>query len=153
MVILGKDTVSIYANAGIMWECEGAVVFGGKCYIGNASALSVSSTGHVYFGEGFYASASLKLVSYYGVRFSRDVHVGWDCVVMDTDLHKMVSCADGKPSKGYGRVEIGKNNWVGMKCSILKNTRTPDYCTISASSVLNRSFLDLPSYAGIGQET
>ena len=35
MIILGKDTVSIYSNSGVAWECDGEVVFEGKCYIGN----------------------------------------------------------------------------------------------------------------------
>ena len=41
MIILGKDTVSIYSNSGVAWECDGEVVFEGKCYIGNASAILV----------------------------------------------------------------------------------------------------------------
>lgn len=152
MIILGKNTVSIYSNSGVAWECDGEVVFEGKCYIGNASAISVSFTGSVYFGKRFYASTSFKLVSYCGVRFGRDVHIGWDCIVMDTDFHKMVFCKDGKSNKGYGKVEIGRGNWLGMKCCVLKNTRTPDYCTVSASSVLNSSYLDLPSHSVIGQD-
>lgn len=152
MVILGKNTVSIYPNTGVTWECDGEVVFEGSGYMGNASSVSVSATGHVRFGSGFYASTSLKLVSYCGVRFGQDVHVGWDCMVMDTDFHKMVSCKDGKPGKGYGKVEIGRQNWLGMKCCVLKNTRTPDYCTVSASSLLNRSYLDIPPYSVIGHD-
>lgn len=152
MVILGKNTVSIYSNAGIVWECEGDVVFEGQCYIGNASALSVASKGHVFFGHDFYASASLKLVSYYHICFSDNVHIGWDCVVMDTDLHKMVSC-QGEGTKGYGKVSLGRGNWLGMKCCVLKNTCTSDFCTVSAGSVLNRDYSNIPEYSIIGPDT
>lgn len=152
MIILGKNTVSIYSNNGVIWECDGEVVFEGKCYIGNASAISISSTGYVHFGEDFYASTSLKIVSYFEVRFGSNVHIGWDCIVTDTDFHKMVSYKDGKSNKGYGCVEIGRGNWLGMKCIILKNTRTPDFCVVSANSVLNKSYWDLPSHSIIGSD-
>ena len=54
-------------------------------------------------------------MSYCGVRFGRDVHIGWDCIVMDTDFHKMV------------------------------------FCTVAGSSLLNSSYLELPSHSVIGQ--
>lgn len=150
MVILGKDTVSLYPNSGLVWECDGEVVFTGICYIGNSSALSVSKTGHVVFGGGFHASAALKLVSYYDIRFGDDVHIGWDCIVTDTDFHKLVSFWDAKSTKGYARVFIGKGNWLGMKCCVLKGTCTPAFCTVSAGSVLTGDYGYLPSYSVVG---
>lgn len=152
MIRLGTYTVSIYPNSGFTWECEGQVVFEGDCLIGNSSAMSVSSTGSVRFGGGFHASAALRLVSYREVRFGRDVHIGWDCIVTDTDLHKMVSRGGGKQGKGYGAVEIGCGTWIAMRCTVLKNTRTPECCTVSAGSVLSGSYMALPSHSVIGPD-
>lgn len=152
MVILGKETVSIYPNQGITWECEGEITFSGKCYIGNASAISVASSGQVSFGKDFYASSALKLVAYNYIAFGDDVHVGWECMIIDTDLHKMKIRETGLPTRGYGGIVLGCRNWFGMKCCVLKNTQTPDDCTVSAGSILNKSYKDIPPYSIIGAD-
>lgn len=153
MVILGKDTVSIYPNSGIMWENRGCVVFHGTCYIGNSSSLSIGNSGTVEFGDAFYSSAMLRLVAYYNIKFDEGVHVGWECTIMDTDLHRMVSKDGKKTNKGYGSVHIGKNNWLGMRCIVLKKAKTPDYCTIAAGSTVSGDYTSIGSYTVIGPDT
>ncbi|MFR9578273.1 MAG: hypothetical protein SNG45_05435 [Rikenellaceae bacterium] len=149
MIRLGKHQVSIYPNGGITFENHGGTItFKGKCSIGGNSAISVGKNGNVVFGERFGATTTFKLVSYNKVVFSDNVLFGWDCLVMDTDFHKLTNL-DGGYSKGYGEVHIGSNNWFGCKCSVFKNTVTPNYCTVSTGSILNKKY-DFPEYSLIG---
>lgn len=143
MVCLGLPCVSIYPNTGISWECRGRVVFAGKCRIGGNSFLAVGEKGSVTFGDGFCASASLKLVSYHKIFFSENVRIGWNCLFCDTDMHAMTK-ENGGHTRGYAPIVIGKYNWIGNSCIVMKRTATPDYTTISAGSRVNRSYMDIP---------
>ena len=149
MVKLGFSRVSIYPNNGIIFENKGGTIFfKGSCNIGNSSSISVGDIGHLVIGDGFSATTMLKLICYSSIQFKENVTVGWDNIFMDTDFHKMTRL-DGTSTKGYGSILIGCNNWFGLRCTMLKNTQTPDFCTIASNSVLN-SKIDVKSYSVIG---
>lgn len=150
MIVLGKNNVSIYPNNGITFENHGGtIVFYGSCFIGNNSAISIGKGAEIKIGEKFSASTTLHLVSYNFIKFSDNVLIGWECTFMDTDFHCMTKVESDKKTKGYGSISIGKFNWFGCKCLILKNTETPDYCTISAASILNKKY-NVSKYSIIG---
>lgn len=160
MIRLGFPMVSIYPNSGIIYENKGGkIIFKGACNIGNNSAISVGARQEgnkeihklpiLEFGDNFVATSSCRIVCYNKIIFNDDVLVGWNCLFMDTDFHKLTKLAGGY-SKGYGEIVIGKNNWFGAKCTVLKNTHTPDFTTISATSLLNKSYL-FPEYSVIGE--
>ena len=144
MIRLGFPCVCLYPNSGIVFEnLGGQCVFKGDCSIGNSSAISIGAKGNLIIGDGFQASAALKLVSYCHLEFKEDVGIGWDNIFMDTDLHKLTT-VHGRTTKGYGPVVIGKNAWFGLRCTTLKNTKTPNFCLVSSNSVLDRNYR-LPS--------
>lgn len=143
MIRLGCYGVSIFPNFGLIYENHGGlIVFKGSCNIGNISAISIGEKGEIIFGKKFEATTTFKLVCYNKVYFSDNVSFGWDCIVMDTDFHRMKKVGGGF-SKGFGTIQIGKGNWFANRCTILKNTETSDYCTFSSSSVVSGKF-DIP---------
>ena len=148
MIQLGRHGVSIYPNSGITFENRGTIVFKGNCSIGGNSAISTGDKAIVTFGNRFGATSTFKLVSYHEIQFKDNVLFGWDCLVLDTDFHRLKNL-DGGRSKGYGQIVIGSDNWFGCKCCIFKNTKTPNYCTISTGSILNKTY-DFPEYSIIG---
>lgn len=153
MIALGKNIVSLYPNSGVTIEIKGGgrMIFEGKCSVGNNSAISVANKGCLKFGEDFSSSTSLKIACYHSMEFGDHVRVGWDCLFMDTDFHKMTKVAGGY-SKGYGPIKIGKNNWIATKCHVMKHTSTPDYCIVSACTKLSGK-VDAPEYSIVGNET
>lgn len=139
MIRLGEPTVSLYPNGGVIWENHGGrCSFAGKCVIGNASAISIGKQGSLIFGVGFTVSAALKLASYYCVEFGDNVRVGWDAIIMDTDFHRMKNRETGTFTKGYAPVLIGRNCWIGCRCTILKGTKLPAYCTLAAGTTIGK---------------
>ncbi len=68
---------------------------------------------------------------------------------MDTDFHKMTKLSGGY-SKGFGSIIIGSNNWFGTGCLILKRTKTPNFCTVQAKTILEKA-VDVPEYSIVGQ--
>lgn len=150
MIRLGENIVSFYPNTGITFEnLGGNITFKGKCRIGNNSALAIGSKGNIIFEDGFQATTTLHLIGYNQITFDTNVLVGWECTFMDTDLHKLTKLDNKGYSKGYGSIHIGKNNWFGTKCIILKNTQTPDFTTFCAGSIISGK-INAPSYSVIG---
>lgn len=150
MIRLGFNNVGIYPNNGIRISNKGKIIFKGSALIGNDSYLHVDKGGDVEFGDNFRATTTLRLASYNKITFGDNVRFGWDCIVMDTDFHKLTR-KDGTTTKGYGPIQIGSNNWFGNGCRIMKNTSTPDYCTIAAGTWLSKS-VEVPEYSVIGNK-
>lgn len=150
MVKWGFPEVSIYPNTGIMLELRGDIEIHGRCDIGNASYISTGPRSHIEFGDRFRASAAAKIVCYERITFGYATRIGWECMFMDTDFHRMTR-DDGKPVRAYGPIAIGSYNWFGNGCLVLKNTRTSEKSTIAARTVLSRDYSTLPEKSVIGE--
>lgn len=152
MIRLGFPTVSLYPNPGIVYENHGGTItFNGECSIGNNSAISIGAKANVEFGDRFTATTTLRLTSYYKITIANCVTFGWDTLIMDTDFHKLTKVSGGY-SKGYASISIGSNNWFGNGCRIMKRTTTPDYCVISAGTILSGP-VSVPSYSVVGNDS
>ena len=151
MIRLGFPTVSMYPNSGIVFENHGGKIqFNGRCSIGNNSAISIGSKGYIEFGDRFGAATTFRVVSYDNVVIGEKTRFGWDCLVMDTDFHKLTKLSGGY-SKGHAPVFIGAYNWFGNGCKVMKRSRTPNYCVIQAGTILSES-ISVPEYSVIGND-
>lgn len=149
MIKLGNFDVGLYPNNGIYLSIEGVITFHGTSLIGNDSYVCIGPSAFIEFGNNFRATASFKLSCFFRIIFSDNVRFGWDCLISDSDFHKM-RLVDGGYSKGYGDIHIGESNWIANGCKILKGTNTPDFCTIS-SGTTTKGVIDVPQYSVIGQ--
>lgn len=151
MIKLGVNETSIYPNTGVMLELRGTLIFHGTCFIGNHSFISTSKDSVVEFGHNFISTAALKLVGKRHINFQDDVLLGWDCLLMDADLHRL-TYADGHLSSGEGEIFIGKNCWFGNKCVVLKNTKLNANTVVASTTVLSKDYTAFPSKSVIGND-
>lgn len=143
MIQLGKYTVSLYPNSGIVFENHGgSIIFNGKCNIGNNSAISIGEKGELIIGDSFSATTSLKLVAYHSIEFKKNVLCGWDCLFMDTDFHQITFTDSNSLPKAYDKISIGENCWFALKCTVMKGTVLANNNIIAANSLLNKDYLD-----------
>ena len=146
MIELGKNQVCLYPYTGFIFNNEGGeIIFHGRCSIGNNSAIAIGKKAKVEFGNNFKATTTFKLASQYRVVFKDDVLFGWDCLVMDTDFHKLTKDSGGY-TKGYGSVTIGESTWFGNGVLVLKGTRIPEKCVVGAKSVLSGE-MNVPNHS------
>lgn len=139
MIRLGERASGLYPNSGFVWENDGGgILFAGKCFIGNASGISIGEHARVEFGKGFGATTALKLISSHRIEFGQNVLIGWDTIIMDSDFHRMKNRGTGEYTKGYAPVHIGANCWIGCRCTILKGTVLPAYCTLAAGTTIGK---------------
>lgn len=140
MITLGRPSVSIYPNSGIIYENHGGtIIFKGSCNIGNNSAISIGPYGTLTIGDKFAASTTLRLVCYNRITFEDEVRIGWECTFMDTDFHRMKKI-NGGYTKGVGSILVGKGCWFANRCVVLKNTQTAEYNTFSTGSIVNKKY-------------
>lgn len=151
MIKLGFTGVSLYPNSGVTIENHGGtIIFNGSCFIGNNSYILIGNKGCVEFGDRFTATATFRVASYNNIIFGECISFGWDTLIMDTDFHKLTKLSGGY-NKGYAPISIGSNNWFGNGCKIMKRTQTPNYCVVSAGTILSGK-VDAPEYSVIGNE-
>ena len=152
LIKLGVNSVSIYPNSGISLENRGKIIFNGSAYIGNASYISVGKSGILQLGNGVTATTSLKLVCYDSVNIYENVLLGWNCMICDTDFHKLKFVNSGGEAKGHGEIIIGHDTWIANGCKLYKNTIIPSKCVVGADTILH-SPVECEQYSLITTDT
>lgn len=150
MIQLGNYCVSIYPNNGITLDIRGTIIFKGACVISNDSYLSVGETGTVTIGKRFEANV-LKMCCYQSITFQEDVSFGWECLVMDTDFHRLTNTKGSVEHEVSGRILIESGCWIAARCMIMKNTYLPSKCVVAARSFLNKHYDIAPCTMLAGQ--
>lgn len=124
-----NDRTSLIVEKGSVLE------FCGSAHIGNGAKLHVASKGHLTLGDNFAISASSAINCYHHIVFGRDIQFSWNCLVMDSDTHRIYD-REGKLINKDQSVVLGDKIWIGCNCTILKGTIVPSNCVIGANSLL-----------------
>jgi len=90
-------------------------------------------------GKGSYFNRNVHIVAAKSVSIGRGVRVGWDVVIMDTDLHGHSGrSAQAKP------VVIEDEVWIGCRALILEGVHVGKGAIIAAGAVVTK---DVPPMA------
>lgn len=116
----------------------GVIIFKGSCIIGNNSFICQGKSSTIVFGDGFVASTSLKLISFKGVEFGKNCRIGWECIFMDTNFHPLYDIERQCFQKGYGKINIGNDNWFATQCKVLHSVTTPERCIFAMGSMVTK---------------
>lgn len=147
MVRLGEYRVSIFPNSGIILENRGTIIFNGRAFVGNASAISVGNNGVLYFGKNAGATCAAKIACYNSIKIENDVLIGWGCQLFDTDFHRIKyqedECLDTS-AQAFGSIVISEGTWIANGCKIYKNTYIPKKCIVGADTILRNFHIDQP---------
>lgn len=150
MIRLGHYAVSIYADTGLVWDNHGGtIIFKGAAKIGNDSFIVIGKHSTVEVGDDFLASSALKLVSYRGIVFGQSTRLGWQCLVMDTNLHPLYDIKKEKFKRASSPIVIGDYNWFGTQCKIMHGVVTPERCIFGMNTVVTRG-CEMKSYCVMG---
>jgi len=88
-------------------------------------------------GKGTYFNRNVHLVVADSISIGRGVKIGWDVVIMDTDLHGHF----GQPAHARP-VVIEDDVWIGCRALILKGVRVGKGATIAAGAIVTK---DVPA--------
>ena len=62
------------------------------------------------------------------------------CIIMDTDFKATVNTITNTVNSIEKPIVIGCNNWLCFGSKILKGSVTPDYCIVSAGTIINKDY-------------
>ncbi len=110
--------------------------FYGKCSIGCGSNISVNEKGTLDIGKCFNITGKSSIICSKTIQFGSDVLISWDCLIMDTDFHKLY--INGVQTNKSKPIIIGNKVWIGCRCTILKGGEIPDGCVIGANSLISK---------------
>ena len=117
-------------------EKGGVLEFRGSAHIGNGTKIHVTKDGYLTLGDNFAVSASSAIKCYHRIEFGRDIQFSWNCLVMDSDTHKIYDQNDIIINDAKC-VRFGDKVWIGCNTTILKGTSVPSNCVIGANSLVS----------------
>jgi acetyltransferase-like isoleucine patch superfamily enzyme len=121
--------------------------FGGRivvesCSLESGVRIEVYQGANLHIGKGTYINRNVCIVAAESVTIGRDVKIGWDVVIMDTDQHGH----SGQPPR-LKAVVIEDHVWIGCRALILKGVHIGRGAIIAAGAIVTK---DVPPLAVVG---
>lgn len=96
--------------------------------------LEVYQGASVLIGKGTYLNRNVHIVAAESVTIGRGVKIGWDAVIMDTDLHGH----SGQPARAKP-VVIEDEVWIGCRALLLKGVHVGRGAIIGAGAIVTKN--------------
>ncbi len=113
----------------------------GRVFLAAGTRLWAHKGGELAIGDGTVLDAGVEIVAWARVTIGKNVYLGWDALVMDTDLHSV----GGRPLVNRV-VTIGDNVRIGCRAMILKGVTIGEGAVIHPGSIVTR---DVPAGAEV----
>lgn len=104
-----------------------------SCSLESGVRFEVYPGARLSLGKGTYLNRNVHLVVSQSVTIGRRVKIGWDTVIMDTDLHGHLD----RPARAKP-VVIEDDVWIGCRAVILKGVRVGKGATVGAGAIVTR---------------
>ena len=113
----------------------------GTVFVACGTRLWAHKGGALAIGDGTVLDAGVEIIAWSSVTIGNNCYLGWDALVMDTDLHSV----GGRPLVNKP-VVIGDNVRIGARAMILKGVTIGDGAVIQPGSIVTR---DVPAGAEV----
>jgi acetyltransferase-like isoleucine patch superfamily enzyme len=118
---------------------DGGTIDADSCTFEAGVRLEVHRGATISIRKGTYLNRNVHIVAAESVTIGYFVQIGWDVVIMDTDLHGH----SGQPARSKP-VVIGNNVWIGCRAVLLKGVHIGDGAIIGAGAIVTK---DVPPLA------
>jgi acetyltransferase-like isoleucine patch superfamily enzyme len=113
-----------------------------SCTFESGVRLEIMPGANLSIGKGVYLNRKVHIVVGQAVSIGHMTKIGWDTVIMDTDLHGH----SGRPAVPRP-VVIEDNVWIGCRAVILKGVRIGRGAVVGAGAIVTN---DVPPLAVVG---
>lgn len=140
MVQIGFGYVGIFdaRYSRSIWEVEGEVNFQGEVRLGHGTRISVGKAGKLVFAGGVEITAETAIICQKKISFGEGTLISWENLIMDTDFHHVIK--NGEIVNHPAEINIGKQVWIGCRCTILKGSSIADNTIVAAGSLVTKKF-------------
>ncbi len=148
MITIGYSHYGFHSksNQTIIEILGGIINFSENIKIGKGSFVSIGESGILDIGRNVVIGGNDKIICFDSIKIGFNTRIAWDVTIIDTDFHRTINRYSNETSSLRKPISIGCNNWIGFGVTILKGSKTPNYCVIGANSFLNKSY-DFEEYS------
>lgn len=143
------ELISVSKNAAQL-TLNGTFIVNGHLQFGIDYIVYIESKGTLEMGHLSSLGANGKIICMDAIRFGDYARVGFESQVIDSSFHVLKDTVTLEKKSLTDPIFIGNYNFIGNRVSIMKSARTPDYCTVTSSSLVNKDFSDLGPNVLIG---
>ena len=130
MITLGyRGGKFVSENRGCIGIDKGKIIFNGTCNLGEGFGIAVEG-GELCFGDNFYANRNLLIECREKISFGKDVLLGWNVSIRDTDGHSI----NGRPFAS--EIAVKNHVWIASDVTVLKGSEISDGSVISCNSTV-----------------
>lgn len=124
----------------------GGITFCGKALIGGGTKFYIK--GRLTVGNDVYISLNSTIIAHESITIGDGTTIGWDTLLMDSDMHRIISTETGEAYPMTRPIEIGKHCWICNRVHIMKGSIIPDDVIVASDSLVNKK-MDVPLYSMI----
>jgi acetyltransferase-like isoleucine patch superfamily enzyme len=110
-----------------------------SCTLEPGVRLELYPGAHLHIGKGVYLNRNVHIVAADRISIGRGTKIGWDVVIMDTNLH-----GHSGQSVIARPIIIEEDVWIGCRAVILKGVRIGRGAVVAAGAIVTR---DVPAHA------
>lgn len=138
MIKFGFETIDIFHPKTLksIWKVSGTIIFKGRAVLKNGTKINVSQGAVLIIEDNLLVNNNTSIVCNEKVTFRKNVLISWDCLIMDTDFHKIYDNNNQiiNPNK---EIIISENVWIGCRSTILKGSIIGPNNVIAANSLVS----------------
>lgn len=140
MIRLGFPQAGLHDDKGIVIELGGKIVFNGPMSFATNGYISVGQDAVLEIGKHTAMNENCRIMCFHKTIIGDYTCIGWDCTLCDTSFHRLKNAFTGAKTKKSAPIILGSNNWIAQSCLIMKGTKTKNYITVNAGSLLNQAY-------------
>jgi len=122
--------------------------------------------GHVQFGKDYFIhigkdaclemghlssiASNSKIICKNRIVFGSYTRIGSESQVIDTNFHQMFDTITKEYFPMTAPIVLGNYNFISNRVSIMRNTITPNNCTIASNTLCNKDYTEFGEYILIG---
>lgn len=129
---------------------QGNLIFNGPMHIGKDILLFVAENATCEFGYMSALGSDVKIICSEKIQIGDWSGIAYESQIVDTNSHPMKNTLADKIYPMSGSIEIGHHNTIANRCSIMQNTKTPNYCVVASNSICNKDYTNLGNKILIG---
>lgn len=111
----------------------------GKVSMDRGVVFNLTDEAIVILGDGFKANYGLTLSIAKSFICERNVRLGWDVTIIDSDGHTIKFVNNNQQVNNNHGIHIRENTWLAAKCAIMKGVHLAKYNIIPYGNIITKS--------------
>ncbi|MEZ4818153.1 MAG: transferase [Flavobacteriaceae bacterium] len=129
---------------------EGIFCVKGNVQFGKDYFIHIAKNAYCEFGHLASLASRGKLICKEKIVLGNFARIGSESQLIDTNFHQMINTKTGEKYSMTAPIKIGNYNFISNRVSIMRNTITPNNCTIASNSLCTKDYTSLGEFILIG---